>query len=254
MQYLIDGCHCNTSQSSSNYSVSIPGRLAGQESVSSRVNQGQGVHSQIDYFTGSNNQSREIGSNSIPKFHIHRDEICNSRQYCQSSLGQSTRYSVPSILVSEASCCHGKNVFLITGETECVCSICGISRLPPSPDGTFCTVGTACTSTGAQKICHRTNKTSSGMVVGQGQIYSRSCSQTIPSSAHSHHSWELFGLGCFGTGRIHVSWSLATEPISTSHQHSRNEGYSLALNEFQHILSNSSVMIATDSSSVVAYL
>ena len=79
--YSIDVCH-SKSQSSSNYSVSIPGRLAGQESLSSRVNQGQGLHSQIDYFTGSNNQSIEIGTNSIPKFYIHRDVICNSRQYC----------------------------------------------------------------------------------------------------------------------------------------------------------------------------
>ena len=186
---------------------------------------------QIDYFTGSNNQSREIGTKSIPKFHIHRDGICNSRQYCQSSLGQSTSYSMPSILVSEASCCHSKNVSLITGETECVCSICGIRQATslPSPDGTFRTVETACTSTGAQNIYHRTDKTSSGIVVGQGQIYARSCSQTVASSAHSLHRCELFGMGCsFGTGRTHVSWSLATEPISTSHQHSRNEGFSFS--------------------------
>ena len=136
-----------------------------------------------------------------------------------------------SILVSEASCCHSKTVSLITGETECVCSICGIRQATssPSPDGTFRTVETACTSTGTQNVCHRTDKTSSGMVVGEGQIYTRSCSQTIPSNADSLHRCELFGLGCsFGTGRTHVSWSLATEPISTSHQHSRNESYSFS--------------------------
>ena len=182
-------------------------------------------------------------------------EFVTLRQYCQSSLGQSTRYSMPSILVSEASCCHSKNVSLITGETEYVCSICGIGRLH------LCPLQMALFAQWKPHILppeHKifvTEQTSFGMVVGQGQIYSRSCSQTIPSSAHSLHSCELFGLGCsFGTVRIHVSWSLATDPISTSHQHSRNEGYSFSLNEFQHILSNSSVMIATDTSSVVAYL
>ena len=109
--YSADGSHCNSSQSSSNYSVSIPGRLAGQKPASPPVNQGQRVHSQIDFFTRSNNQSREIGTNSIPEFHIHRDGIYNSRQYCSSSLGQSTMYSRPNRLVSETSCCHSKNVY-----------------------------------------------------------------------------------------------------------------------------------------------
>ena len=257
--HSIDGCHSNTSQSSSNYSVSIPGRLAGQESVSSPVNQGQGVHSQIDYFTGSNNQSREIGTNSIPKFHIHRDGICNSRQYCQSSLGQSTRYSMLSILVSEAGCCHSKNVSLITGETECVCSICGFRQATslPSPDGTFHTVETACTctSTGAQNICHRTDKTSSGMVVGQGQIYTRSCSQTIPSSAHSLHRCEFSGWGAHLEPEglmCHGVWQQNQSQLHINILEMK--AILLALKEFQHILSDSSVMIATDSSSVVAYL
>ena len=252
--YSADGSHCNSSQSSSNYSVSIPGRLAGQKPASPPVNQGQRVHSQIDFFTRSNNQSREIGTNSIPEFHIHRDGIYNSRQYCPSSLGQSTMYSRPNRLVSETSCCLSKNVSLFTGETECFCSICRFRQTAPSPssDGSFRSVETACSSTRTQNICYRTDKTSSGMVVGQGQIITRSCSQTTSSSAHSLYRCELFGLGCSsGTGRTHVSWSLASEPISSTHQHPRNEGYS---SSSQRVPSNSSVMIATDNSSVVAYL
>ena len=151
------------------------------------------------------------------------------RQYCPSSLGQSTMYSRPNRLVSETSCCHSKNVSLFTGETECFCSICRFRQTAPSPssDGSFRSVETACSSTRTQNICYRTDKTSSGMVVGQGQIFTRSCSQTTSSSAHSLYRCELFGLGCSsGTGRTHVSWSLASEPISSTHQHPRNEGYS----------------------------
>ena len=151
------------------------------------------------------------------------------RQYCPSSLGQSTMYSRPNRLVSETSCCHSKNVSLFTGETECFCSICRFRQTAPSPssDGSFRSVETACSSTRTQNICYRTDKTSSGMVVGQGQIFTRSCSQTTSSSAHSLYRCELFGLGCSsGTGGTHVSWSLASEPISSTHQHPRNEGYS----------------------------
>ena len=138
-------------------------------------------------------------------------------------------YSRPNRLVSETSCCHSKNVSLFTGETECFCSICRFRQTAPSPssDSSFRSVETACSSTRTQNICYRTDKTSSGMVVGQGQIFTRSCSQTTSSSAHSLYLCELFGLGCSpGTGGTHVSWSLASEPISSTHQHPRNEGYS----------------------------
>ena len=256
MQYSIDGCHSNTSQSSSNYSVSIPGRLAGQESVSSRVNQGQGVHSQIDYFTGSNNQSREIGSNSIPKFHIHRDEICNSRQYCQSSLGQSTRYSMPSILVSEASCCHGKNVSLITGETECVCSICGISRLHlrPLQMAPFAQWEPHVLPLEHKKFVTEQIKHHLGWWLDrdrfiQGLVLKQSPPPHTVITVASCSGWSALepeGFMCHGVwqqnqSQLHIN-ILEMKAIL------------LALSEFQHILSNSSVMIVTDSSSVVAYL
>ena len=129
----------------------------------------------------------------------------------------------------ETSCCHSKNVSLFTGETECFCSICRFRQTAPSPssDGSFHSVETACSSTRTQNICYRTDKTSSGMVVGQGQIFTRSCSQTTSFSAHSLYRCELFGLGCSsGTGRTHVSWSSASEQFSSTHQHPRNEGYS----------------------------
>lgn len=227
--YSADGSHSYTSQNSSNYSVSISGRLAGQKSVLSSIKQGQGIHSQIDYFARLNNQSREIGSNSIPEFHIYRDGIYNSNQCCPSSSGQSSGYSRPDFLDSETNCCHSQNVSVFTGEAECFCPIHRIRQTAPSPssDGTFRSVETSCSSTGTQNSSHSTDKTSSGLVVRQGQIYSGSYTSTTSSSAHSLYRRELFGLGCSsGAGGTHVSWSLASKPISFTHQHSRNEGYS----------------------------
>ena len=112
---------------------------------------------------------------------------------------------------------------VITGETDYVCSICGIRQATssPSPDGTFRTAEHKIFVT--EQVKHHL-----GWWLDRDRFIRGVVLKQSPPT-HTVFTDELFWLGCsFGTGRTHVSWSLATEPISTSYQHSRNEGYSFS--------------------------
>ena len=164
---------------------------------------------------------------------------------------------VQDILCLVSSCCHSKNVSLITRETECVCSICGIRQATssPSPDGTFAqwkphVLPLEHKIFVTEQIKHHLgwwldrDRFIRGVVLKQSPPAHTVFTDASCSGWGAHLEPE--GLMCHGV------W-----PQNQSQLHINileMKAILLALKEFQHILSNSSVMIMTDSSSIVAYL
>lgn len=222
--YSNDDSHRSSSAKTIHCAVSLPGRLACQEPISST---GQTVLSQIDIIPRSTDQSREVGINSISDFCVYRDGISNSRQHCQSSSGQNARNSVFPPLVSNATICNSKGFPVSFRATECNCSICSIGQITfkSTSNGPICSVEASQVTTDAPGSYNRSNQTSFEMVE-QELFFTRSCSQSNSSISHDILGCQNPRLGCSSGARgSTITWSLGSKPISTPYKHIRDESH-----------------------------
>lgn len=228
--YSPDVVYSNSFTSKSYCPVSLSGRLVGQESKSSEIDQRQTIHTSIDYVSGSFNQSREIRANSITELRFHRDGIQNCRQHSSGTMGQGESHFTLNPMVSVSEICHSTNVSVTSGKTKCSCSICnsGQTTSTPSSNGTVFPVETPCSSNRTQDLYHRPHQVTPGLVERQGTVHSRSCTQSTSCGSHGLLRREYLRLGSTPrTGGCSVSWSLDSRPISSTHQCSGNESRSV---------------------------
>ena len=124
--HTLDGYHSNSSAAEISRSVSIFGRLVGQKSNSGRYPQRSAVHHQADFISRTNNQRKEVRFNSCPEFCFYRDGISDSQEHSSSAMGQSTRHSESCTLVQETRTSISKTIPVSSGEVKCSCSICAL--------------------------------------------------------------------------------------------------------------------------------
>ena len=123
----------NGKQSQTIDSVSIFGRLVGQKSNSGRYPQRLAVHHQADFISRTDNQRKEVRFNSCPEFCFYRDGISDSQEHSLSAMGQSTRHSESCTQVQETRTSISKTIPVSSGEVRCSCSICCLGRLHLRP-------------------------------------------------------------------------------------------------------------------------
>ena len=97
--------------------------------------------------------------------------------------------------------------------------------------------------------------TPSRLVEAGRDLSTRSALEDKSPLTHNIYGRQPVGLGfTCGTGRTTVSWSLDGNPISASHKYAGNDGHFNGTNGALHTIKNSTVLVSTDNTTVVAYL
>ena len=224
--YSHDGCHSSPFAKEVHSSVSISGRLVGQESDSFRYPQRPTFHCHVDNIPRTDYQRREVGVNSFPEFCVYRNGISDRQKYCSGTMGQSTRHPESCTLVQGTEPCVSKDVSVSIRETECSCPVSyfGQTSFTPSTNGIICTMETAYSAIRTSHSDQYSDQESLRMVEQQRSFSSGCNTETTSSHSHSFHGRESFRLGCPSrTGGTSVSWSLVSGSICSTHQCFRDE-------------------------------
>ena len=248
--------HCDISKEKGDNSTTLSQRLVVSKLKPSKTVGTQTIHFVTDHFTRSDHQLREIRPSASSSVHIHRDGVSDSYQYRQGTANQTNED------IGDSQNGFAENLYISQrfpvslGTTECCSRLCnaGTVTSPAITNVSAQSVATAETSVVSSDLYDNGNSATSQMVASGRSLSSGGSSEDRSSLPYHIYRRQPVGLGSScGTGGTSVSWTMDRRPIPAPHQCAGDES-NFSLSWAAHKVKNSTVLVSTDNTTVVAYI
>ena len=248
--------HCDFLKEKGDNSTSLSRRLARSKPKPSKTVGTQTIHFVADQLTRSDHQLRKIRPSPSSSVHFHRDGVSDSYQYRQSTSEQANEDIGDSQNVFSENLCVSQRFPVSLGTTECCSRFCnaGTVTSPAITNISAQSVETSESSVFSSDSYDIGNSVSSQMVASGRSLSSGDSLEDRSSLPHHLYRCQPVRLGSScGTGGTSVSWTMDGRPIPAPHQCVRDES-NFSLSQAIHKVKNSTVLVSTDNTTVVAYI
>ena len=251
-------CHRDIPKEKGGNSTSRSRRLASSKPKPSKTVGTQTIHFVADQLIRSDHQLRKIRPSSSPSVHFHRDGVSDSYQYHQSTSEQANEDIGDSQNVFKVeNLCISQRFPVPLGTTECCCGSfnAGTVTSPAITDIPARSVETTESSVFSSDCYDNGNSATSQMVASGRSLSSGDSLEDRSSLLHYLYRCQPVRLGSpRGAGRtlFHGLW---TEDQSRLHINVLEmKAIFLSLSRAAHKVKNSTVLVSTDNTTVVAYI
>lgn len=216
------------------FSSSIPRRLVSKKPKSSNSVGTQTFYNVPDQFSWSDDQLREIRSESIPNICLHWDGISNQSKYCQSSSTKGPEIVRNNSGIFSKVICISQGFPIPFGTDQCSSRFCKSGQAASQAIANATTITMACSDTPITLSSQSDRRyLTPSQLVEERQNLSARC----PLEDRTANSYNILrcqpgrlGVPC-GTRGTYVSWALDGRPIPAPHKHVGNVGHSFISKE-----------------------
>ena len=247
-------CHSDIPKEKGYNSTSLSRRLVSSKPKPSKTVGTQTIHFIADQFTRSDNQLREIRPSSSSSVHFHRDGVSDPYQYRQGTSSQANEDIGVSQNILTENLCISQRFPVPLGTTERCSRLCnaGTVTSPAITNISAQTVATTEISVGSPDWFDNENSATPQMVASGRSVSSW---DPDPPSHTIFTDASLSGWGAHVEPEGLLFHGLWTEDQSRLHINVLEmKAILLSLTRAIHKVKNSTVLVSTDNTTVVAYI